>query len=145
MGPSFVQEEKERGGGRMMNTKSLGEEVPKVVNVSEEASMELRNQELLLLTRYNNEEDVIRQAQIKLTEVSRLMGLFTSRVEEQTEICDQIESHANQSLAHVSRAQKELTKAVKNASSYNFHVMCFFLGSALLILCLDFVTSRHWL
>lgn len=94
----------------------------------------------ILLTYMSDTED-IQTALRKAEEVTSIMNLFSQKVEQQHEQLESIFQDAKESTRHVEEAEQHLKKAVDNKSSFRYFVVCWFVGSAIFLLVLDFVRS----
>ncbi|CAE8743203.1 unnamed protein product, partial [Polarella glacialis] len=103
----------------------------------------LRAEEQRLLSTFTTDLDKIQETQSKIEEVSAMVGLFATKVAEQTEQADQILDLAEESTAYIETAEKHLQKAVQNSNAYRFYVVCWFVGSASFLLVFDFIDARY--
>lgn len=103
----------------------------------------LRNEEQQLLTTFRSDLDHVQATQSKIEEVASLVGLFATKVVEQQEQLDDIHTHAEEATSHVERAEGHLKRAVENSNAYRFYVVCWFVGSALALLIIDFIDERY--
>jgi len=94
----------------------------------------------ILLTYMSDTED-IQATMRKAEEVTSMMNLFSQKVEQQHEQLESILKDAMESTRYVEEAEQHLKKAVDNKSSFRYLVVCWFVGSALFLLVLDFVRS----
>eukprot|EP00931_Biecheleriopsis_adriatica_P056716 TRINITY_DN33625_c0_g1_i1.p1 TRINITY_DN33625_c0_g1~~TRINITY_DN33625_c0_g1_i1.p1 ORF type:complete len:296 (+),score=64.15 TRINITY_DN33625_c0_g1_i1:60-890(+) len=102
----------------------------------------LRAEEQRLLATFTTDLDKIQETQAKIEEVSAMVGLFATKVSEQTDQTEEIYDLTEQSTAHIEAAEKHLQTAIKNSNSYRFWVMCWFLGSGLFLLVFDYIDAR---
>eukprot|EP00922_Rhytidocystis_sp_ex-Travisia-forbesii_P055547 GHVS01082262.1.p1 GENE.GHVS01082262.1~~GHVS01082262.1.p1 ORF type:complete len:239 (+),score=77.02 GHVS01082262.1:1-717(+) len=100
---------------------------------------------VLLQSRLDTQQTALGDAQTRLTEISRLMGVFCVKVAEQTELCDAIGAVAIEAVENVTGAHKHLRKVAERGSGYRLYVMVFFLVASFVLLILDFVTSKKWI
>merc|ERR1712039_484012 len=95
----------------------------------------------LLLT-FESDVDKLQAVQAKIEEVASLVGLFSTKVTEQEEMVEHINTETEAATAHVEEAERQLKRAVSNSNSYRFYVVCWFLGSAMALLVFDYVDAR---
>lgn len=104
---------------------------------------QLRAESQALLTNYKSDLDQIQGTQAKLEELSSLVGLFANKVAEQAPEIEMIYEDAQKATDHVERGEEYLKKAVTNQNGYRFYVCCWFVGSALTLLLIDFIDARY--
>ncbi|CAK9027376.1 unnamed protein product [Durusdinium trenchii] len=102
----------------------------------------LRAEEQRLLATFSTDLDKIQETRAKIEEVATMVGLFATKVAEQTEQTDECYQLTEQSTSYVEGAQKHLERAIENRNSYRFYVVCWFLGSAIFLLVFDYIDSR---
>ncbi|CAL1140822.1 unnamed protein product [Cladocopium goreaui] len=115
------------------------DDVPLPVETNKSA---LRAEEQRLLTTFTTDLDKIQETRAKIEEVSSMVGLFATKVAEQTEQSDECYDLTQQSTSYVEGAQKHLERAIENSNSYRFYVVCWFLGSAMFLLVFDYIDAR---
>jgi len=103
----------------------------------------LKAEEQHLLAAFETNLDQINQVKQKLGEVATMVSVFATKAEEQHEMAEQILDDAATATQHVEEASKHLQKANDNKSSYNFYIVCWFLGSSIFLLIFDFVDARY--
>ncbi|CAE7618070.1 SPR [Symbiodinium sp. CCMP2592] len=106
------------------------------------ASAALQAEEQRLLATFTTDLDKIQETRTKIEEVSTMVGLFATKVAEQTEQTDEIYDLTEESTAYVESAQQHLERAIQNSNSYRFYVVCWFIGSALFLLVFDYIDAR---
>lgn len=95
-----------------------------------------------LLSTFTSGYDQINETKAKMEEVSGLVGLFATKLAEQQDQVEQIHDLAEESTSYVESAEKHLTRAVENSNAYRFYVVCWFVGSALILLIFDFIDAH---
>eukprot|EP00435_Cladocopium_sp_Y103_P029787 s1580_g7.t1 len=115
------------------------DDVPLPVETNKSA---LRAEEQRLLTTFTTDLDKIQETRAKIEEVSSMVGLFATKVADQTEQSDECYDLTQQSTSYVEGAQKHLERAIQNSNSYRFYVVCWFLGSAMFLLVFDYIDAR---
>eukprot|EP00922_Rhytidocystis_sp_ex-Travisia-forbesii_P027363 GHVS01040097.1.p1 GENE.GHVS01040097.1~~GHVS01040097.1.p1 ORF type:complete len:543 (-),score=63.27 GHVS01040097.1:589-2217(-) len=100
---------------------------------------------VLLQARLDTQQESLTEAQSRLMEISRLMGLFCGKLAEQTELCEAIGAVALEAVENVAGAQKHLRKAAERGSGYRLYVVAYFMVTALILLILDMITSKTWI
>lgn len=108
-----------------------------------DASASLQAEEQELLAAFETNLDQINQVKQKLGEVATMVSVFATKAEEQQEVAAQILEDAEVATQHVEDAGKHLQKANDNKSSYNFYIVCWFMGSGLFLLVFDYIDSRY--
>lgn len=104
---------------------------------------QLRAESQALLTNYKSDLDQIQGTQAKLEELSSLVGLFANKVAEQAPEIEMIYEDAQKATESVEKGEEYLKKAVTNSNGYRFYVCCWFVGSALVLLFIDFIDARY--
>lgn len=99
----------------------------------------------LLKQRQRNALEVERVAQItrQFEEMSALDAFFATKVNEQKELCGGILENVEESVNLVDNAGSQLRTAKDRKSSYRWYIMMFYCIASILLLILDFFTSRH--
>ncbi|CAK8988124.1 Syntaxin-18 [Durusdinium trenchii] len=115
--------------------------VPPVVPAMEDLGLPNLEEQRLLAT-FSTDLDKIQETRAKIEEVATMVGLFATKVAEQTEQTDECYQLTEQSTSYVEGAQKHLERAIENRNSYRFYVVCWFLGSAIFLLVFDYIDSR---
>merc|ERR1712083_908767 len=103
---------------------------------------EMRAEGRQLMAGFENDLEEIQKTRNKLTEISTVMSVFATKIEEQHEMIEDINDNADSSIQYVESAAKHLNRAASNQTSYRFYVCCWFVGSALFLLVFDFFDSR---
>ncbi|CAJ1336273.1 unnamed protein product [Effrenium voratum] len=102
----------------------------------------LRAEEQRLLATFTTDLDKIQETRAKIEEVSTMVGFFATKVAEQTEQTDEILELTEESTGYVEAAEKNLQRAIQHSNSYRFYVVCWFLGSAMFLLVVDYIDAR---
>lgn len=87
--------------------------------------------------------DQINSVKHKLGEVATMVSVFAMKAEEQQEVAAQVLEDAQAATTNVEEAGKQLKKANDNKSSYNFYIICWFLGASMFLLVFDFIDARY--
>eukprot|EP00933_Yihiella_yeosuensis_P040837 TRINITY_DN35245_c0_g1_i1.p1 TRINITY_DN35245_c0_g1~~TRINITY_DN35245_c0_g1_i1.p1 ORF type:complete len:277 (-),score=69.91 TRINITY_DN35245_c0_g1_i1:126-956(-) len=106
-------------------------------------SASLRAEEQRLISTFTTDLDKIQETRTKIEEVSAMVGLFATKVAEQTEQVEEIHQLAEESTAHIESAKKHLDKAASNQNGYRFYVVCWFIGSSLFLLVFDYIDANY--
>lgn len=119
-------------------------EAEEVAAAEEPSQQRLLAEEAVLLRELQNDRvDAIVAVQRQLQQVVQTMDVFSFKVEEQAEVCEQIHALAEAAAKNVDDAHKHLLTALSRKSSFR-QMICYTMGLlGLLVLFLDYLTSSR--
>merc|ERR1712194_326509 len=96
-----------------------------------------------LLAAFETNLDQIHQVKHKLGEVATMVSVFAMKAEEQQEVAEVIVTEAEAATDNVEQAAKHLKQANENKASYNFWIICWFMGASFFLMVFDFIDARY--
>lgn len=138
--PAALPPPPQRSGGSFQTSAASGS----FAEPGSEEAERLKAEEQVLKASFESDLDQINDTQTKIAEIAGMMSVFSTKVVEQHEQIEHVHGLAEESTDLVDRAGKHLDRAVENSNSYRFYVVCWFMGSAIALLILDFIDERFF-
>eukprot|EP00916_Digyalum_oweni_P020823 GHVL01034691.1.p1 GENE.GHVL01034691.1~~GHVL01034691.1.p1 ORF type:complete len:162 (+),score=25.71 GHVL01034691.1:458-943(+) len=112
-------------------------------NLEETDNLETENAALMQM--YSEDTSIIQQTQDKLREISKMMGMFATKVVEQEDLAIQLTANMDDTIGNFERADEQIHKAMESSMTSRTWTLIFLIFSGIFLLLLDWIKSTRYI